>query len=113
MSDLEAVNAKITSTFLGIEDHGIFTFMLYLDYGHSSQAAGTLCLGGTSGCHARTGDILRAILEVVGVDSWEKLPGKSIVALKDEGWSGLVRGLRSFIGDRQVVWSEFFADADA
>lgn len=37
---VETKNAKITGTMLGIEDHGILTAMLYLDYGGTAQGFG-------------------------------------------------------------------------
>ena len=41
MSTMEEIkNAIITGTYLGIEDHGILTFWLYLDYGGSGQGFG-------------------------------------------------------------------------
>jgi hypothetical protein len=58
-----------------VEDHGIPTFSLYLDYGDSGvQAFGNYDLRfyGFS--------ILLAILKTVGVESWEQLPGKHLRA---------------------------------
>lgn len=37
-------NAKITHTMLGTEDHGIFTFMLHVDYDGSGQGIGGYAL---------------------------------------------------------------------
>lgn len=68
---------------LGIEDHGIMTFLLNLDYGGSGQAAGGYSLMSSKPHNDRTAcgiAILRRILEVVGVDKWEKLEGKHIRA---------------------------------
>lgn len=70
----EIKNARIASTMLGIEDHGIMTYFLHLDYDGSGQGAGGYSLGGT-----RFGPAyLRKIIETVGVDKWESLPGKYI-----------------------------------
>lgn len=44
VNEYELRNAKIRHTMLGIEDHGIFTFVLDLDYGGSGQGAGMYCL---------------------------------------------------------------------
>jgi len=60
-------NAKIESTFLGREDHGIPTFFLHLDYGGSGQG-----FGGRVGV---TCDNLMQVLETLSASSWEKLPG--------------------------------------
>ena len=91
--------AKITGTFLGIEDHGIFTWYLELDYGHSSQAAGTHMLSYTDREKGFMGSLkgiesLKKVLSACGVDSWEKLKGRTIYALKnDDDEYGLVQGL--------------------
>ena len=86
---IETKNALITSTMLGIEDHGIMSFFLYLDYGDSGhQGAGGYCLdeplkdrngrfirrvGSANGM-----DLIMKILEVVDVEKWEDLPSKHI-----------------------------------
>lgn len=82
--EIETKNAKIESTMLGWEDHGIFTFSLYLDYGGSGQGAGGYALDryekkidkrvGWSGGIA----VLMRILKVVGVEKWEDLPGQVV-----------------------------------
>ena len=80
----EIKNAIITSTSLGIEDHGCLTLMVFLEYGIGGQGFGGYALdewserkkrriGTAYGCEY----ILR-LLNVLGVDSLEKLNGKSI-----------------------------------
>ena len=77
----ESKNAKIASTMLGIEDHGIMTCMLTLDYGGVSQGFGGYDLKyGPYGVK-----FLREILETVGVSEWEDLPGKYIRVVSDHG----------------------------
>lgn len=66
----ETRNAKITGTFLGREDHGIFTAWVYLDYGGSGQGFGGRCLGGKY-----THEFIDGVLEALNVESWEKLKG--------------------------------------
>lgn len=87
--------AKIKSTFLGIEDHGIFSFSLSLDYGGSAQGYGTICLGSEAhpDVDGLTFRFINRILTACGVDSWEKLPGRTVYAVREPGWSGMVRGL--------------------
>jgi hypothetical protein len=99
----------IDSTFLGVEDHGIFTFSLGLNYGHSCQSAGNICLGNSKTVSPRSGPALWEILKVVGVSQWEHLKGKSVHAILDgDGWNARVIGLRSFIGEREIIFSDFF-----
>jgi hypothetical protein len=110
---MERKNARITRTMLGWEDHGIFTFSLTLDYGGSCQGAGQLCLGNSKGVHAKTGELISAILRTVGVETWEELPGKHIVAICDDGWSGLVRGIAPILGGDDLIFAEMFEAVDA
>lgn len=84
--------AKITKAFLGFEDHGILTIMLSLDFGGSGQGAGGYALGrrpsrsdsdlqGISLDQAK--ELQRQIggvLEACGVDSWDKVQGRTILA---------------------------------
>ena len=68
---IEIKNAKITSTFLGREDHGIPTCFVHLDYGSSAQGFGGYDLRFPSyGI-----DFITKILSTLEVASWEKLPG--------------------------------------
>ena len=85
---MEIKNAIIKSTFLGFEDHGFFTFILDLDYGGSGQGVGLFCLdhkewdrneGQKDDAQlAKSFRLIEKILNVIGVDSWEELPGKHI-----------------------------------
>lgn len=71
--NLERRNARIVSTFLGIEDHGILTFFLNLEGdGWGQGFGGYFCKG------AFLAASVRKILDTLEVDSWEKLPGRNI-----------------------------------
>ena len=108
-------NAKIKSTFLGVEDHGILTFWLYLEFDGSGQGFGGWALDGrpangygdrvpTEGC----GAIVAALLNTLGVDSWEKLPGQIVRVRGDHsGLSAIGHALK----DRWCVPKELFAAA--
>jgi len=81
-------NALIESTMLGVEGHGIFTFMLKLKYDCAGQGPGGYALDtpikkANGDFDRRVGtaagmDMLMEILRVVGVSKWEALPGKVI-----------------------------------
>lgn len=86
-------NAKITSTRLTIEDHGIFCAWLMLDYGGSGQGFGGYALDGKSkresgsvrpgtafGC-----DYITGILRTLEVTEWEKLRGTYCRAVIENG----------------------------
>jgi hypothetical protein len=80
----ETRNAVITGTMLGVEDHGILTAFVYLDYSGSSQGFG----GYAFDCYDRERDarkgsafaaeFIRELLDTVGVDQWEKLRGINV-----------------------------------
>jgi len=88
MSELKIQNAKITSTMLGVEDHGIFTCMLYLDYGGAGQGAGGYAMDTPKNIGDKTVrvgtifgmQLIIEVLRVVGVSKWEDLPGKHVRA---------------------------------
>lgn len=67
----EIRNAKITSTTLGFEGHGILTWMIHLDYGGVSQGFGGYML---------TTAHIKRVLEIARVDRWEDLKGKYVRA---------------------------------
>ncbi|KKL46878.1 hypothetical protein LCGC14_2341180, partial [marine sediment metagenome] len=73
-------NAKIESTMLGKEGHGIMTFMIYLGYDGGSA---TQALGGYQ-LHKGGYEVIGKIIDVVDVSSWEELRGEIIrVEIKD------------------------------
>lgn len=66
----EIVNAKITSTELGFEDHGILTAMIRLEYASGGQGFGGYAL------HERAmADFVGGVLKAVGAEKWEDLKG--------------------------------------
>lgn len=99
----EIKNAKIESTMLGIEDHGIMTCFLYLDYGGSCQGFGGYGLDSyNESLKRRVGtdyglEFIKCILDTVGVEKWEDLPGKYIKADAD---FDRVRGIGNIIKDK-------------
>jgi hypothetical protein len=80
-------NAKIKSTTLGFEDHGILTAYIQLDYSSSGQSFGGYGFGATeSQLEAQEGfgaTFIATILDVIGTDQWEKLPGKYVRVIQD------------------------------
>jgi hypothetical protein len=110
--------AKIESTFLGIEDHGILTCSIGLNYGHSAQGFGQYSWDQRMPDGSYKGSpliaiFIRKVLEVAGVDQWEKLVGKTIFALHNDGDPyGLVRGIKSLPteGNREFVFDTIMND---
>jgi len=109
--------AKIESTSLGFQDHGILTAMLHCSWSGGGIGVGGYCLdqpkdkGGRD--YSRTGtayglDHIIRIIETVGVDSWEKLTGKDVIVLFD-GDSGLGRmsvGIAGLLNDKVLILKE-------
>lgn len=115
---MEIKNAKITDTMLGREDHGIMTFMIYIDISES----GSCGVGGyaidsydreTKGRkYAAKGlEAISKILEVVGVDTWEKLRGK-YVRVKDNGWGNPIDEIGNLMENKWFNLREFFSKED-
>jgi hypothetical protein len=104
--------ARIDSTMLGIEDHGIFTFNLTLDYGGSFQGAGGWSLDAyDQSLNKRIGaafgiSVIIEILRIAGVDEWEKLKGQHILAVKEPGWGGYIRGISNRAGTKHLMFDD-------
>lgn len=94
--------AKITSTSLGYEDHGILTAWLTLDYGGSGQGAGGYGLDDKADDgsydrkpHPECGRWVAGVIGACGVEKWEDVKGRTIIAIRDgDGWGGGVVGIR-------------------
>lgn len=110
----EIVNARISGTSLGIEDHGVMTFFLHLEWPGYGQGLGGFCLdSGKRGTDERTGwgpgfVAIRKILEVVGVEKWEDLKGK-LIRIKVVGWgSSQTPIIGNILEDKWLDLQEFF-----
>lgn len=92
--------AKIESTMLGVEDHGIFTSMLFVTYGGSGQGIGGYGLDEwDKDKKRRIGtayglEFIKRTMKACGVSEWEKLKGRTIYVLKEsDGWNAKVLGI--------------------
>lgn len=74
-------NAKIESTMLGYEDHGIPTSFLNLKFGSSNQGFGGYDLRSTS---AMLKWVL-GVLNVLGVNEWSKVTGQVCRVRREDG----------------------------
>ena len=103
-------NAKIDGTHLGLEDHGIMTFFLYMDYGGSGQGFGGYSLDGKSGTigHGKSILAIRRILEVIGVTKWEDLKGKYCRVRRGERWNGTIKAIGHIVEDKWFDIEEHF-----
>jgi len=104
---METKNAKIQSTMLGIEAHGIMTFFLGLDYGGSGQGAGGYMLLSSKPEQDKNAfgiAIIREILRVVGVEKWEELKGKHVRV--KSSWDEVI-AIGNIIEDNWLNFEEF------
>jgi hypothetical protein len=88
---MEKKIAKITSTSLGMEDHGILTAYLELDYGGTGQSTGGYGFDNPDkgSLRGRRGtafgmEFVARIMWACGVSEWEKLKGRTILALFED-----------------------------
>ena len=102
----EICNATIQSTMLGIEDHGIMTAYLMLEGDGWGCGFGGYSLDTPSGKMdgKRMGtaygiDWIMAVLDTVGVDSWEQLKGK-VIRCEVEGVGGMAKRIGHVIKDK-------------
>jgi hypothetical protein len=87
--------AKIESTMLGYEGHGILSCMLTVTYGkgRGQQSVGGYCLDtpvhddqGTFVCRMGTAygmEFVARVIRACGVDTWEQIKGRTIYVLQD------------------------------
>lgn len=110
---MEIKNAKISSTMLGREDHGIMTFMIYIDACGLTCGVGGYCLDEFNSAtqtrvfRAESMEVISKILEVVGVDEWEDLPGKYI-RIEYNGLGTTVTKVGNIIEEKWLDLEEFF-----
>lgn len=105
--------AKIVSTFLGREDHGIFTAYLSLQMLGSGVNIGGYSLDTyDEDLNRRIGtafglDQVIRIIETVGADSWEKVAGSEVVLLTQDRFQSL--GIASLDGKRIFLFAQHAA----
>ena len=109
----ETHNALITHTMLGVEDHGILTFWLTLDYGGSGQGAGGWVLDEyDKGLGRRVGttlaaDVVLALLKTLRVGKWEDLPGTHVRVRRT---NTKVEAIGHIMRDDWLDFEAFFAE---
>lgn len=104
----------IGSTRLGYEDHGILTASIDVKGDGWGVGVGGFCLdepaergnfkAGRRGTAYGLDHIIR-LMETVGVDRWEKLPGQQVIVLYEgrAGWGGRSIGLAGTTNDKVLI----------
>lgn len=107
-------NARIAATMLGREDHGIMSFAIYIEFD-----SGMCCGIGNYELDewdpkvkarvskSKSIEVISKILDVVGVKTWEDLPGKYI-RFEDNGFETFVTKIGNIMEDKWLDFKEFF-----
>ena len=114
----EIKNYRITSTKLGYEDHGIFTFYLRLkgaDGMHVSVGGYALDSPDNRGIGLLTKrsltfkgvTLISNILDTVGVATWEELHGEYI-RVEDNGLGDYITKFGNLIEDKWIDLDDYF-----
>lgn len=98
-------NAIIEGAEITIEDHGLLSAWVYLDYGDSGhQGFGGYALYLPKSfthhkLHSVAGHFIWRVMEVAGVTEWSKLKGKT-VRVDGGGWgTGRIEGIGHIVKD--------------
>ena len=97
---MKCENALIKDADVFIEDHGILTATLLLDFGNSQQGFGGYALD-----NANCAVFIRHVLTTVGVERWSDLDGESIRVRSE---NGRIIAIGHFILDKWFDPSEVF-----
>jgi len=116
----EKTLAKVRAAWIGREDHGILTIGIDFDYGSSGQGLPGVALDAWDSDKkrrvgdARSIDYINAILDAFGVDRFDKIQGRTIYALRDPGWNGLIRGLEPLPTEKgaRIILSDIWRDEE-
>jgi len=95
---IETRNARIKKASLFIEDHGLWTSYLHLEWENSGQGFGGYRLHGEW-----MYQWVKNVCATVGVSRWEDLEGKHVRIKADYG---KVHAIGHIIEDRWLNWSE-------
>lgn len=113
----EIKNAQITSTMLGREEHGIMTFMIFVKFDKGIECGiGGYALDSYDKIlkkrvfKTKSMEVISKILDVVGVNEWEKLNG-SYIRIKDNGWGSTIDEIGNLMDDKWLNFKEFFETA--
>jgi len=101
-------NARIESTFLGREDHGVFTFMIHLQGPSWCQSFGGTFLEYKSPERVPTAAALALIdiVEALGAGSWEGLAGRLCRVESGEPY-GPITAIGNVLDDRWVRMEDY------
>ena len=110
--------ATIKSTTFGTTNAPVLTAWLHCEWPGAGIGVGGYSLDGkpATGSNDRLPtaqglDHLVQMMDTVGVESWEDLPGKQVIVLFDAGqggWGGQAVGIANTLDDRVLIFKERF-----
>lgn len=110
-------NAKIEHASITMADHGCLTWYLSLKGSGWGVNIGGYVIGhGYLGAKEFKGsekgtESLMRIMDTVGVEKWEDLPGK-YVRVYSEGWGSIITKFGNIIEDKWFDCREFFSNKE-
>jgi hypothetical protein len=107
---METVNARIVDVAIEIEDHGLLTMMVTVDYGGSRQGFGGFAHHSEhySGIGVKSLEIfIWNLLDVTGTSKLSNVVGKSVRVKKNHG---LIKGIGHFLEDKWFYPSDTFQE---
>jgi hypothetical protein len=104
-------NATIRGVSLFVEDHGIMTSFIDLDFGDgSSQGFGGWCLGKPGKPDIALAEWVDGVMQSVGVTEWKDLSGKPCRIKKGEGFNAPIDEIGHFLKDEwfapRTLWAK-------
>lgn len=114
----EINNAIIKDTMLGYEDHGILTFMLFVETSGYQCGVGGYVLDNYDKEQkrripvAKSMEAITKILNVVGVKRWEDLKGQYIRIKSAAGWSAKIKEIGNIMTDKWFNMEDFFSNME-
>lgn len=112
---MEIKNAQITGTMLGREDHGIFTFMIFVKCEGWQCGIGGYALDyydketGKRVYSTKSLEAVSKILDVVDVGRWEDLNGKYI-RIKDNSLGSTIDEIGNLMEEKWFNLRDFFSN---
>ncbi len=111
MQPEKVYNGVIRSAYIGFEDHGMLTSMVYVELDYGTQGFGGYVLENTSGGPPNALEIwVRGILRVAGCRKWHELEGRPV---RVRGNTSLLSAMGNYIKEDWFVPAEAFAKPDA